>query len=116
MKRGEIVRVDLPPPAGAPGREQIGQRPAIVVQDDSETENLPTTIVVPLTSNLSAMRFAGSILIKRSPHNGLDLDSVALTAQVRAIDRKRIGRARIGHIDPDDLTILETQLKRLLGL
>jgi mRNA-degrading endonuclease toxin of MazEF toxin-antitoxin module len=62
MKRGDIVRVELPAPAGPSGREQFGVRPAIVVQRFPSASNTGgTVLVVPLTSTLSARRFQGSV-------------------------------------------------------
>ena len=121
MKRGDVVRVNLPPPAGPPGREQFGPRPAIIVQTDRDVlnnniGNLSTTIVVPLTSNQGSLRFAGSILIKATAENGLDTDSVALSAQIRVIDRRRIQPNRMGKLGEDDLKVLEVQLRMLLSL
>ena len=97
MKRGDVVRVDIPRPRGAPGREQFGLRPAIIVQDEPHLENLSTVLVVPLTSNLTATRFAGSFTISPSAQNGLTVDSVALVHQVRAVDRRRI-QERLGEV------------------
>lgn len=115
MNRGDVVRVDLPRPSGKPGREQFGIRPAIVVQDDKLFPSLPTVLVVPLTSNLSAMKFSGCIQISPTPKNGLTAESVALTHQVRAIDRGRI-ESVVGILSNDDLTSVDQELRRLLKL
>jgi mRNA interferase MazF len=116
MNRGDVVRVELPEPKGAPGHEQFGLRPAIIVQiDNPDGANIATTIVVPLTSNPSAIRFPGSVLLKATPSNGLTVDSVALIAQVRAIDRGRI-KAAIGKLSSDDIAVLENNLRLILGL
>ena len=88
MKRRDIVHVHLPKPQGSPGREQIGPRPAIVVQSDSA--NLSTLIIVPLTSKLSGLNFSGSFLVGPDSQNGLSAQSVVLTHQIRAIDKSRI--------------------------
>ena len=34
MARGDIMVIDLPAPAGSAGHEQVGFRPAVVVQTD----------------------------------------------------------------------------------
>lgn len=87
MKRGDVVRVHLPAPQGKPGHEQIGPRPAVIVQADA---NQSTVVVVPMTSKLKAMAFAGSVRVEPAKENGLDVPSVAMTQQVRAIDKGRI--------------------------
>jgi mRNA-degrading endonuclease toxin of MazEF toxin-antitoxin module len=115
MKRGDIVRAQLPRPAGSPGREQFGTRPAVVVQDESKAPNLSTVVVVPLTSRMSAARFAGSFVVQPSAANGLSVASVVLTHQVRALDRARI-EGVIGAMSDPDMSRLDTQMKSLLGL
>jgi mRNA-degrading endonuclease toxin of MazEF toxin-antitoxin module len=113
MRRGDVVRVRLPRPAGPPGREQHGIRPAIDVQIDAA--NLATAVIVPLTSNLGATQFFGSFIMDPSKENGLDVRSVVLTHQIRAIDRSRIEDV-IGTLGKDDLSELERNLTKLLGL
>ena len=115
MDRGDIVRVQLPPPAGPSGREQFGTRPAIVLQDRAVAANLPTVVIVPLTSRLSAARFAGSFTVSPTEANGLSVESVVLTHQVRAIDRGRIEKT-IGRLADDQMARLEMELRALLGL
>lgn len=115
MKRGDVVRVELPRPEGSPGKEQFGSRPAIVLQDDRDIANLSTVLIVPLTSRLAATRFPGSFTVSPTGANGLDTESVVLTHQLRAIDRGCI-RGVIGRLDSNDLAKLESQTRSLLGL
>lgn len=115
MNRGDIVRVQLPPPAGPSGREQFGTRPAIVVQNKGVSANLSTTVIVPLTSRLSATRFAGSFTVAPTEANGLSVESVVLTHQVRAIDQSRIEKV-IGKLADEQMAQLDTELRDLLGL
>ena len=115
MARGDIMIVDLPAPSGRTGREQIGHRPAIVVQTDVTDANLPTTMIVPLTSKLSAMCFPHTIRVDPSPQNGLSRSSVLLVFQLRAIDKRRLGNS-IGHLEQHYLQQLETEMQHLLGL
>lgn len=115
MKRGDIVLVKLPPPAGPPGREQFGDRPAIVVQEDPSNANLSTVLIVPLTSRLPAAHLPGSFTVSPTDTNGLDVKSVVLSHQLRAIDRRRIQRV-IGSLGADAMATLEAEMRRLLGL
>ena len=116
MDRGDVVRVQLPRPAGPSGREQFGTRPAVVVQDEKKSHaSLSTVVVVPLTSQLYAARFPGSFVVAPSARNGLRTDSVVLTHQVRAIDRRRI-EAVIGKLEDGDMTTLDAELRSLLRL
>ena len=100
---GDIVKVELPPPVGCPGHEQFGFRPAIIVQDDVKFRALPTTIVVPLTTNYTASRLPGTFFVKKSSTNGLTQDSIALVFQVRAIDKKRVKEPSIGKFSGTEL-------------
>ncbi len=110
MKLGDIYLVALPQIGG---REQMGMRPAIIVQE--EEYNLPTVLIVPLTTKIKALDFAGTILIKPDDRNHLDKESVALAFQLRAIDRKRISR-KIGELEVDQITKLHGLIKELLGM
>jgi mRNA-degrading endonuclease toxin of MazEF toxin-antitoxin module len=115
MVRGDVVLVELPRPLGSSGHEQFGRRPAIIVQDNAATASLSTVVVVPLTTTLKAAAFSGSFLLTPSRTNGLDETSVVLTHQIGALDKRRIAR-KIGKLASRDLELLETNLRRLLGL
>ena len=54
MRRGEIWRVRIPL---APGHAQAGDRPALIVQNDSLIATLPTVLIVPFTRTSAAVRF-----------------------------------------------------------
>jgi mRNA-degrading endonuclease toxin of MazEF toxin-antitoxin module len=92
---GDIYWVELP---GGAGRAQAGRRPAIVAQSSSASANLPTALVVPLTTQLDALRFVGTFLVEPHADNGLRRPSVALVFQLTAVDRRIFG-ARLGRID-----------------
>lgn len=115
MERWDVVRVNLPQPQGQAGREQIGERPAVVIQVDAAIANLSTVIVVPFTSNTASLRFFGSVLIVATPTNGLTCDSIALIQQLRVIDKRRITRV-VGKLSADDLADIESKVRELLGL
>ena len=108
MKKGEIWLVELP---STNGHEQIGTRPAVVL---SETE-ANIAILIPLTSNIQALRFPHTIEIKPSHGNGLSAVSVALTFQIRAIDKKRL-KKKIGELEDKTLNEIDTSLRKILVL
>ena len=89
MTTGELRWVEMP---ARGGHAQAGRRPAIVVQ---RTFALPTILLIPLTSQQDALRFAGTVLVEPDKENGLRQPSVALVFQLTAVDKKFIG-ARIG--------------------
>jgi len=115
MARGDIVTVHLPAPTGQPGHEQIGSRPALVVQTDNPATNLPTTIIVPMTGQLEAERFPYTLRIDPSPQNGLSRSSVLLIFQMRAIDVRRLGH-RVGSLERHHIQALEAEMRCLIGL
>lgn len=113
MARGDVLQVDLPSPDGS--REQAGRRPAIAVQADVEVVSTPTVMVVPLTSNLEALRFPFTIRVEPSATNGLIQQSVLLVFQLRAIDRNRI-TGTLGKLEQEYLEQLDAEMRRLLAL
>lgn len=108
MKKGEIWIVEIP---GIDGREQRGLRPAIFIADTHTN----IAVVIPCTSNLQALRFPFTARLEPSRGNGLDVLSVALVLQIRAIDKRRLVK-RIGALEKPALKELDGMLKTLLGL
>ncbi len=106
MTVGEVRWIDLPERGG---RAQAGRRPAIVVQGIS---SLPTTLIVPLTSQLDALRFAGTVLVEADSTNGLRRASVALVFQLTAVDSHYIA-GRLGMVSSEVLEEIWTAFDRL---
>lgn len=71
-------------------------------------------IIVPLSSQLDALRFPGCVQIEPTPQNGLSVTSVALGFQITAVDRVRF-RSYLGTLDESDLQKIDDALKQLLG-
>jgi len=115
MTRGDIVLVNLPQTADSAGHEQVGTRPALVVQDDPTSETLSVIMIVPFTSNLKAQRFPHTILIQPSAQNGLSMPSVLMIFQLRAIDKTRVTK-KIGRLEDELMTKVNDEMKDLLGL
>jgi len=111
MQRGEVWLVRLP---FGPGREQSGERPAIVLQDSIQGQGSPLVVVIPLTSQVAALRFPGSFTIEPSADNGLTAPSVAMVFQIRALDRSRFLR-QIGKIHAEAVENIFVKLDVLLG-
>jgi mRNA interferase MazF len=99
---GDIYWIELP---SRGGREQTGRRPGIVWQNQEASASLPTVIVIPLTSQLSALRFPGTALIEKSEKNQLRQNSVALLFQITVIDKTRL-RGRLGRLSDDEITLI----------
>ena len=94
MNIGDIFWVDFPTGAG---RAQAGGRPALLVQGIAASAKLPTILLIPLTTQLDALRFPGTVLIEANPKNGLSRASIALTFQITVMDKRYIG-AQLGHV------------------
>ena len=112
MDIGDIYTVEIPP---SDGHEQAGTRPAIIVQAPQFENRLPTVLIIPLTSKLTAQAFPGAFLIPPDSENGLTMTSVALVFQLRAIDERRL-RRRIGRLSNSHLTQIHQHIKALLQL
>lgn len=108
MKKGEIWLVNFP---STDGHEQSGTRPVVII---SEIE-ANIVLVIPLTSNLQALRFPHTLEIKPSKLNRLSAVSVGLAFQLRAIDKRRL-KTKIGQIEEIILKRIDELLKMLLGL
>lgn len=112
MAHGDVVWVELPAPDRS-GHEQIGRRPALVVQDNSP--DTPTLLVIPFTAQMAAARFPYTIQVEPSRYNGLSQTSILLVFQLRAIDRYRI-RDRIGQLESNYQAVVDKVLRELLKL
>lgn len=108
MTVGDLYWVELP---GRGGRAQAGRRPAIILQTIS---TLPTTLLVPLTSQLDALRFPGTILVEPDQENGLRRPSVALVFQLTAVD-SRFVTDRLGNVSEQVLEEIFSALDALTG-
>lgn len=102
--RGEIYEFL---PRRTRGHEQQGSRPGVVVQS-SQCAWLNTVVLVPASTSAAEAVFRPQVEI-RGRRTRL------LADQVAAVDRARLGR-RLGRLDADALSELETTLVRFLGL
>lgn len=108
MTVGDIYWVELPVRGG---HAQAGRRPAIILQTIS---TLPTTLLVPLTSQMDALRFAGTILVEPDQENGLRRPSVALVFQLTAVD-SRFVTDRLGNVSEQVREEIFSALDELTG-
>jgi mRNA interferase MazF len=106
MNQGDVVWVTFP---ASGGHAQAGRRPAIVVQNDETSKQIPTALVIPLTTQKDALRFPGTVLIDPDHENHLPQPSVALVFQLVAIDQKFLER-RQGSVSEKTLDSLLSTL------
>ena len=111
MLRGEIYYADL---RGYLGSEQMGMRPALIVQNDAGNAHSPTTMIVPLTSKHKPSLPTHILL---TPGDcGIPQVSTALCEQMRVVDKARL-KTRMGKvICPDKINEINSKLMLSIGL
>lgn len=108
MKVGEIWLCELP---NYEGHEQRSMRPCIMLTQPY----LGLMTIVPLTSNLKALRFEYTTKLVRNEINKLEKDSVALTFQIQTIDIRRMLK-KVGMLNKKQKQAIEQQVKKYLQL
>jgi len=112
MRRGEVYNARLDPTEVL---EQAGIRPVVIVSRDAINAASPVILVVPCTTFRAGRRLYPSQVLLHAPDGGLDVDSVALGEQVRALTTSRLGRRR-GQLSPAALSQLDRALLIALDL
>ena len=109
MEKGEIWIVEFPIKQG---REQSGKRPSIVIADTKTS----IVLIIPLTSNLESLeKLPHTLEIKKSGKNNLEKDSVALTFQLQALDKRRFV-SKIGDLENYYMQEINRILRDLLKI
>ena len=111
-RRGQIWWVDWSPGRGS---EQLGRRPALVIQTDAANTNprYPNTIV--LTLSTTGHPVTSHVEISPSPSNGLREKSYVKCEQVLTISKDRL-EGLIGQLSAGDLARVEAALRAVLVL
>lgn len=108
--RGDVYMVDLDPTIG---REQAGQRPALIVSDDPLNRSPSGLVIVaPITGTDRGVPAHVAVV---PPEGGLTKASVIMADQIRTISRRRLGR-RLGAISPGTMAEVDDRLRMVLGL
>jgi len=110
LKRGDLTWADFSPTRG---KEQAGERPAVIVASREYLESVPTLVIaIPVTTVNRRwpqhVRLTGAAVELPKP-------SWALTEQPRAITRDRLTRPA-GRIDADCLAEIDQWLRDFFGL
>ena len=113
MARGDVAYINLPLVPGS--RAQGGRRPAVLVTADMALRGNPMTMVVPLTTTLTATRFPFTFRIEPSPQNGLSAPSIALVFQLCAADQTHLDSV-IGQLEDHHLAKIDDMMRQMLGL
>lgn len=111
ISRGDVVWADLPVPEGS---EAGYRRPVLVVQADRiNRSRLATIVCVPLTGTRAWANTPGNLLLPAAV-TGLPKDSVAVCAQVLAVDKSRLGE-RVGRLSASEVDVVLRGLDVILG-
>jgi mRNA interferase MazF len=106
MQRGDLVTVALRGDAGKP-------RPALVIQSDVFAD-LPTVVVLPLTSTLLDLPLV-RVTIEPLPVTGLQQRSQVMISRPQFVPRVKLGRV-IGSVDAATILEVTRRLAVLLGV
>jgi mRNA interferase MazF len=106
MQRGDLVTVALRGDAGKP-------RPALVIQSDVFAD-LPTVVVLPLTSTLLDLPLV-RVTIEPLPATGLQQRSQVMISRPQFVPRVKLGRV-IGSVDAATILEVTRRLAVLLGV
>jgi mRNA interferase MazF len=107
MRRGDLVTVALRGDAGRP-------RPALVIQADELFADLPTIVVLPLTSALADLPLT-RVALEPTEANGLRVVSQVMVSRPQSCSRQQLGPV-IGHADASVMLEVGRKLALLLGL
>ena len=108
MKQGEIWSVYFDP---VKGREQSGNRPALIISGPAINDNLDVVIACPLTSIIH--NFQGNPIINPSEENGLSNISEVIVFHVRALSKDRF-KKRLGVVTNLELEKTKQTLSDIL--
>ena len=111
-KRGEIWLADLNPGRGTePGKT----RPVLIIQAQALLNaGHPSTLVIPLTTNL--MDDAEPLRIRIPALGGWTRDSDLLVEQLRAIDNRRLVRGPLAELDASLMARVAESAREVLDL
>lgn len=111
-EQGDIWIANLNPRRGTePGKT----RPVLVVQAQALLDaGHPSTLVVPLTTNL--IDDAEPLRVRVPSSRGLRQDSDLLVDQLRAIDNKRLVKGPLARLDEDAMNRVKNAMREILDL
>ena len=112
IKHGTIWLANLNPQKGTePGKT----RPVLILQDQALLDaGHPSTIIIPLTTNL--IDDAEPLRIRVKAREKLAQDSDLLIDQIRAIDNRRITSGPIANLDSEILKRVYQALLEVIGI
>lgn len=111
ITKGDMYYADLGTNVGS---EQNGTRPVVIIQNDVGNKYAQTAIIVPLTKIITnKVKQPTHCII--SPTDNLKHYSVALTEQIRVIDKSRL-KTKIGRLNKNQIKDLDKAIIIALNL
>ena len=112
VKKGTIWLANLNPPKGTePGKT----RPVLILQDQALLDaGHPSTIIIPMTTNL--IDDAEPLRIRVKAREKLARDSDLLIDQIRAIDNRRITSGPIAHLESELMKRVYRSVLEVIGI
>ncbi len=110
--QGEVWLANLNPGRGTePGKT----RPVLIVQNQALLDSgHPSTLVIPLTTNL--VENAEPLRLRIPPRDSLDYESDLLIDQLRAIDNRRLVEGPLLRLDNDAMGRIYQAVAVVLGM
>jgi mRNA interferase MazF len=106
MKQGEIWIVKF---LNSVGHEYKKERPALIIESDSQIKKSSVFTIIPLTSN-SNNKIRDDILVNRDDQNRLFCDSILKVHHIQSFDGSRFIK-RIGVVKNDTIEEVKNYLK-----
>ena len=110
IRRGDIFSADL---THGVGSEQSGNRPVLIIQNDTGNKHSNTVIAAVITSQMGKTKLPTHCPIKAQ--QGLGFNSLVLLEQIRTIDKARL-KEYIGTLDGDSISRVDRALAISVGL
>ena len=109
--RGDIYYANMEPHVGS---EQGGERPVVVLQNDTGNKHSPTLIIATLTSRVDKkLSLPTHVLLDQNP--GPKVPSIVQLEQIFTIDKRRI-QWFAGQASVDEMKQIEAAMKISLGM
>jgi mRNA interferase MazF len=113
LRRGDIYFVNLNP---VQGREQSGQRPVLIISNDSINQ-LPLVVTVVVGTKGANIQRDYPTNVRINPtDSGLPEETVFLCFQLRSLDANRFPATPSGQLTGDAMLKIENAVKYCLGL
>ena len=110
MKEGDIYMAIF---RDSEGREIKKDRPVVIIKN---FVGYGLVFVVHISKGEQRFSEAFNVPILKTPENGLDEDSVAVTYQGTTLDKEERLIRKLGELDTESFKLIKTNLRKQLGL